>query len=338
MQDEFGSISKPGKDSGPQSWGPAKWHAEAAKIYPPATEDFKNIEKLIDDYILPGHSPPSPLIDRESGVVTIGSCFAAELRYFLSRFGVSSGSFWVPSGLNNSFAILDFLQWCVYGKESDGAYRYDRAEDGDIEEWKPVQAQKDYLQHIASADLFVFTLGLSEVWRHKETLEVFWRGVPDSIFDNNLHTFEVSSVAENKDNLHGIVECIRFANKKAPIVLTLSPVPLKATFREISCMTADAVSKSILRVAINELMAEKIDNVYYFPSYEIVKWAGGHLSFPAFGLDDGCVRHVSRFLVINIINSFIKHYAQRNFYEMFKAKMLAEGLDPSRERIFAIKR
>ena len=33
-------------------------------------------------------------------------------------------------------------------------------------------------------------------------------------------------------------------------VFTLSPVPLSATFRGVSCVTANAVSKSILRVAV----------------------------------------------------------------------------------------
>ena len=40
---------------------------------------------------------------------------------------------------------------------------------------------------------------------------------------------------------------------EAAIVFTLSPIPLHATFRPISCMTANAVSKATLRVELDEL-------------------------------------------------------------------------------------
>jgi hypothetical protein len=53
-------------------------------------------------------------------------------------------------------------------------------------------------------------------------------------------------------------------------VLTLSPVPLMATFRPISCITASSVSKAILRVAIDLAMNLEKEGVYYFPSYEMV--------------------------------------------------------------------
>jgi len=56
------------------------------------------------------------------------------------------------------------------------------------------------------------------------------------------------------------------------IVLTLSPAPLAATFRPVSCITANAVSKASLRVAIDELMRDRADDpkLFYFPSYEMV--------------------------------------------------------------------
>lgn len=52
----------------------------------------------------------------------------------------------------------------------------------------------------------------------------------------------------------------------------MSPVPLAATFRPVSCITANSVSKASLRVAIDEVMREFATdaNLFYFPSYEIV--------------------------------------------------------------------
>ena len=45
-----------------------------------------------------------------------------------------------------------------------------------------------------------------------------------------------------------------------------------ATFRNQSCITANSVSKSILRVALDNVLTKyKEDDQYYFPSYEITK-------------------------------------------------------------------
>ena len=43
----------------------------------------------------------------------------------------------------------------------------------------------------------------------------------------------------------------------ASVVLTLSPVPLAATFRGVSCVTANAASKATLRAAVDVPPAER---------------------------------------------------------------------------------
>ncbi len=103
-------------------------------------------------------------------------------------------------------------------------------------------------------------------------------------FDAERHRFRQTSVAENEQNILAIVELIRSTNPTAPIVLTLSPVPLKATFRHISCVT-DCVSKSVLRVAIDNVMSMEPDDVWYWPSFEVVRWAGAHFPWRAYGTD-----------------------------------------------------
>jgi GSCFA family len=91
-------------------------------------------------------------------------------------------------------------------------------------------------------------------------------------------------------------------------VLTLSPVPLKGTFGGISCLSADAVSTSILRVALDTVMAGRYPSVHYWPSYEIVKWVGAHVSWPAYGLDDEKSRHVTRRLISQIVDAFVEAF------------------------------
>ena len=61
---------------------------------------------------------------------------------------------------------------------------------------------------------------------------------------------------------------IRANRPGAKIIVTLSPLPLMATFRPVSCLTASSVSKAILRVAIDQLMRDFSDDpdLFYFPS------------------------------------------------------------------------
>jgi hypothetical protein len=77
---------------------------------------------------------------------------------------------------------------------------------------------------------------------------------------------------KTRKNLELIYNRVRKYRPEASLIFTLSPVPLVATFRPVSCITANSVSKAILRVAVDEFMREHEDkNLYYFPSYEIVR-------------------------------------------------------------------
>jgi hypothetical protein len=284
------------------------WYIPSSNGYPGEQELFEtDLAKVIRDFVLPGHAPSAPILQPSAPVVTLGSCFARELRTFLSLSGVSASRFWIPSGLNNTFAILDFFSWCITGTETGRGYRYERDADGGIGEWTPEAERTAYLDAFTHAGAFVFTIGLAEVWQDRETGSVFWRGIPKEIFDANRHVFRLSTVDENAENLRQVVSLIRRVNTTAPIVLTLSPIPLLATFRDISCLTADCVSKSVLRVAIDQVMTDRLPNVYYWPSFEIVKWVGATLSWSAYG-EDGSTRDVNRRLITHIIDAFLEAY------------------------------
>ena len=108
-------------------------------------------------------------------------------------------------------------------------------------------------------------------------------------------------------------------------MLTLSPVPLKATFREISCMSADCVSKSVLRVAIDQVMADRPAGVYYWPSFEIVKSAGPSLPWPAYGFDDRNPRHVTRYLVSEIVDAFVESFYSPVTVTAMRTRQAAKG-------------
>jgi hypothetical protein len=297
------------------------WEDSGAIMFPGRQEVFdQDLAELIRDWVVPGHGPPAGMLTTDASVVTLGSCFARELRDYLAAKGLGAANVWVPSGLNNTFALLDFVSWCVTGQETGRGYRYDRDDEGRIREWTPESERELYLEGFRAAGAFVFTLGLAEVWQDRETEAVFWRGVPKDVYKADRHVFRLSTVEENTANVVRMVELVRSVNASAPIVLTLSPVPLRATFRGISCLTADAVSKSVLRVALDLVMSRRLDNVWYWPSFEIVRWLGGHAPWAAFGEDEGKPRDVNRRLVAAILDAFIEAFFTPDAVELLRTE------------------
>ncbi len=304
---ELGHLAAGHVSSPAYTWTQGRgWVGSGAVMFPDRQELFEqDPAELIREWVVPGHAPPAAMLGLDASVVTLGSCFARELRDYLAATGLGAANVWIPAGLNNTFAILDFVSWCVTGRETGRGYRYDRDDEGRIREWTPVDERERYVEGLREAGAFVFTLGLAEVWQDRETEAVFWRGVPKDVYKADRHVFRLSTVQENEANVVRIVELVRSVNASAPIVLTLSPVPLRATFRGISCLTADSVSKSVLRVALDLVMSRELGNVWYWPSFEIVRWLGAHAPWAAFGEDEGKPRDVNRRLVAAIIDAFI---------------------------------
>ncbi len=277
-------------------------------FFPPKQSLFEgDHNRLVKDYVLEGWLPPAPRFTRGSKVLTMGSCFAEELRNYLRENDLWSDVLFMPPGLNNTFAIRNFIEWCVTGVASNDAYWYEETDAGQAMKWSPDEENHRYREIFRSIDGIVLTIGLAEVWEDTRTGGIFWRGVPKSIFDEDVHICRLSTVSENSANLQKIVELIRSINPKAEIILTLSPVPLKATNQKFSCISADSISKSTLRIAIHNLIEMNISGVNYWPSFEIVRWLGSHVDHTLFG-EDGNTRHVNRVAVKMILDNFIAAY------------------------------
>jgi hypothetical protein len=284
------------------------WYfSRRADPFPRKADAFDDAADLIERHVLKGWLPETPPFGPDSELLTLGSCFAEELRKYLAEKRRLSRLIFVPPGLNNTFALRQFIAWSLTGEAATEAYWYDERDGGGALKWTPDQERESYGRIFRAAGGFVLTIGLAEVWEDIETGGVFWRGVPKSQFDEARHRCRVSTVEENAANLRAILSLLRTHCGDAPIVLTLSPVPLKATFGDRSCITADCVSKSILRVAIDQVMADGLPGVHYWPSFEIVKWLGCHLPRAMYG-DDGNPRHVSRDTVAMILDAFLRHY------------------------------
>lgn len=272
---------------------------------------LKNLKEkdAISKYILHGWVPDKPCITHSDVITTFGSCFAVHIKNYLSKRGYKIGGYepervrnsyviHFGSGIVNTFAIRQQFEWAYENKKFQESLWHNS--ETEIMEYSE-SIRKDTKDVFENTDVFILTLGLSEVWYSKETGDVFWRAIPERAFDESKHGFRVSTVEENTANLKKVIDLIKQHRPAAKIIFSISPVPLLATFRDVSCITADSVSKSILRVAVDNIMRMEYKDVFYWPSYEIVK---NYLD-SAYEEDN---RHIKPEAVNTIMNLFSKYY------------------------------
>ncbi len=247
-------------------------------------------------------------ITREDKVVTAGSCFAQHIarhlkvkgfRYFVTEsapaafektlarkygYGVFSARY---ANIYTARQLVQLLRR-AYGEfqPQDDIWA---AEDGRfIDPFRPqiqprgfaclAEYQAARRSHFAAVrraveqlDVFVFTLGLTEAWRSREDGAVYplCPGVSGGSFDAGRHEFVNFGVAETIADMDEAIRFIRARNPRARVILTVSPVPLAATAEPRSVLVSTTYSKSVLRVAAEEIAA-KDDRILYFPSYEVI--------------------------------------------------------------------
>ncbi|EGV28541.1 GSCFA domain protein [Thiorhodococcus drewsii AZ1] len=123
-------------------------------------------------------------------------------------------------------------------------------------------------------DLFIFTLGLTEAWMHKESGTVFPTapGTIAGTFDPSRYKFKnflFEEVRHDFNTFKKIIHEKQIKKNKCKFILTVSPVPLTATASDKHVMLATTYSKSVLRAVAGQLSMHQHD-IDYFPSYEIV--------------------------------------------------------------------
>ncbi|WP_186208724.1 GSCFA domain-containing protein [Burkholderia gladioli] len=168
------------------------------------------------------------------------------------------------------------------------------------------ELEADREQHLASVrcmfeelDVFVFTLGLTEAWIDKADGTVFpvCPGVAGGKFDPDRHMFHNFSVGEVVEDLHSSIDRILAVNPKARFILTVSPVPLIATAEDRHVLVSTTYSKSVLRVACDEVARSYSKCTGYFPSYEIIMGAfnrGRYFAEDLRSVTEAGVSHVMR--------------------------------------------
>jgi hypothetical protein len=308
----------------------APWFKGTQVNYFPTHIPFikKNLDKL-ESHLLGGWLPKRPFIDKTTKLVTFGSCFAARITHYLRKRGYNlpqvseelqserwgeissaskTGTVSLGAGVNHTFAIRQLFEWAFNNKQSSEILWH--KDDASIIE-KTDLIQSATYDLFTTNDVFIITLGLSEVWYNKETGGVFWRAIPSVQYDEGKHGFRIASVQENKENLKFIFDIIKKNNPSATLIFTVSPVPLNATFRPVSCLSASQVTKATLRVAVDEFFREANghtrDDLWYFPSFDLVKEVYGRLPGNPFDADN---RHINMDTQTRIMRVFEKYYTK----------------------------
>lgn len=129
---------------------------------------------------------------------------------------------------------------------------------------------------IRQTEVFIFTLGLTESWYNTETGYTYQicPGTTAGSFNPDLHGFRNLRFGEVLADLKGFITSCRRRNRKLKFLFTVSPVPLVATATAGHVVPATGYSKSVLRAVAGQL-ANDLEHVDYFPSYEIIS---SHLS------------------------------------------------------------
>lgn len=221
-------------------------------------------------------------------ILSIGSCFAVNFgRWLNNRGGAVLPHSW---GLHfNPLAIYE--EFMRTNSATDERPIWTRLVARRIEYYDPLrytlragteieliqrnrEIDLEFSRNIGIADAFLITLGLAEIWEeqlHSGRWVPLNVTPPVGIYDCERHRVRLLSIREIASALRTLVSLIRSKRSlPIPIVFTVSPVPLKATFSADDVRVANSRSKAALLMAVHELLADLNDDfLSYFPAYEI---------------------------------------------------------------------
>ncbi len=269
-------------------------------------------------------------------IATAGSCFAQHISRTLAARGYrylvtepappddpdpqSYGVF--PARFGNIYSVRQLLQTFdrAYGLFRPLDSVWTRSDGALVDPFRPQVAgagfgseealEADRKRHLGcvramfeDCGVFVFTLGLTEAWVSTRDGAVFpvAPGVsggepgPDYAFRN----FDVDEMTAD---LSAFLRKLRVVNPAVRVILTVSPVPLVATYEPRHVLVSTVYSKSALRV-VAELATRGDPDVCYFPSYEIVT---GPQARGRYYADD--LRSVTSEGVERVMGVFARHF------------------------------
>lgn len=165
---------------------------------------------------------------------------------------------------------------------------------------------KEFRKALLSCNWLIITIGLTEVWLSDKDGVAF--PVCPTIFGSYSETISkhILKYDEVLNDLKSISYKLSKVNPKCKIIFTVSPVHLNATFRNQHIFRASVHSKSVIRAAIEEVVND-CSNSIYFPSYEIINFPGLQHRFLSEDL-----RNVSEKGIETVMNYFLHNFTSTN--------------------------
>ncbi|MDG2283923.1 MAG: GSCFA domain-containing protein, partial [Alphaproteobacteria bacterium] len=245
--------------------------------FPNSMEEFADFPTALSRHLFGKLNLPR-VLRSDSKIFATGSCFAVNIAALLKQKGYAAGANDFGEEINSTLANREYFDWLL--PESPPASEIGLV----ISETQRRLAR----QTLLASDVIVFTVGVAPVFLDRSTGALRLPTAEGASVHRLLRECEIRtlSVQENVDNLKYILKQIRRHLPATSVFLTLSPVPLNTTFEYPSAIMADCVSKSVLRVAIDQIMRERLLDVHYWPAFEAVRWIGGYHG-DAYGKDDG---------------------------------------------------
>ena len=273
---------------------------------PKAQKWVDAVADVADDRINP-HTAARFRLDRTAKVASAGSCFAQRISESLVARGFNyhvteAAPRWLPADRAKAYNygvysarygnVYTPLQLVQLVQRALGAFAPEEAPwPGEGGRWfdpfrpriqpngfssaQELAADRDHhLRAVKSLlenlDVFIFTLGMTEAWLARRDGAVFpvCPGCVAGRFSPDAYEFHNFSVQEVIDHLDQFFHLLAGVNPRARVILTVSPVPLLATMTDRHVLQATVYSKSVLRVAAEE-MVRRHPNADYFASYEI---------------------------------------------------------------------
>jgi hypothetical protein len=305
-------------------------------VYPHVADEFTLDKSFLDEVF---DSDALPKISNSDIIFTMGSCFARNFSRYMNDKGVNCANFGQAEDLNSPGSNYIMLQYCQFidditkRNEISELINLMWADENPETILKLTQYHFDQLAKlnldILKATKVIITLGNTiDYYTKKDDMsgehlipkflamvadeDVRVRNSISARLKKNNTYLRLSTTLEVTAYIEGIYKSIRAINPSCSILITVSPVPIDSVLgidgTKLKAVEIDCVSKSTIRVALHEAMhtipeLSSDSNLYYLPSFEIVRWIAPMIGIPVFGQEDAASRHVSNH-VLNAVCDF----------------------------------
>ena len=287
----------------------------------------------------PFHHAATPLLDMDTPVVSMGSCFAEYIQLFLDKYdfnlldphhGYKYSTSSILRELKNSFdnVLTTEKYLCLGGKGYTDLNHHRIYADTPDETLDMInRIERRAGEMLPQGRVFVLTLGQNEVWRNLRTGELILHPYPNALARDTELSVHFMTVQDNLDQLEEIRDTILDRIPDAQIILGVCPIALRRTYQDMDAVQGNNLSKYTLYVAANEF-ADRHENVHYFAGFDIV---GYHFTGYGSYEDDG--RHLKRDGVNTFLDVFLSSFCTERMRRAVHLLRQWEAGVPERKRI-----